>query len=253
MDMTQNGLADPNKTKRFWSKWIVFGIGLTVIGLVYFQYRDSLSLDSLAQQETPFRLFQQQHPFLIYAATFIIYVAVTGLSLPGATGMSLFIGWFFGFLRGTVLVSFASTTGATLAFLLSRYLLRNSIQNRFGQQLERFNQALESEGTFYLLTLRLIPAVPFFAINVIMGLTPIRTWTFWWVSQLGMFAGTCVYVYAGSTVPDLQTLAEQGVHGILTPRIFVAFVILGVFPIVVKKIIEYLRPAKKCNTMPDKK
>ena len=157
--------------------------------------------------------------------------------------MSLVCGWFFGFWRGVVIVSFASTAGATMAFLLSRYLFRDTIQNRFGDRLERFNRALESEGAFYLFTLRMIPAVPFFVINVVMGLTPIRLWTFWWVSQLGMLAATCVYVYAGAQVPSLPDLAEQGVAGILTPRLAAALVLLGVFPLAVRLIFNHLRPA----------
>ena len=122
--------------------------------------------------------------------------------------MTLVIGWFFGFWRALLVVSFASTAGATLAFLLSRYFLRDSIQNRFGGQLKKFNESLDREGAFYLFTLRLIPAVPFFVINVVMGLTKIRTGTYWWVSQVGMLAGTCVYVYAGTTIPSLNQIAD---------------------------------------------
>ena len=161
--------------------------------------------------------------------------------------MSLVIGWYFKLLRGTILVSFASTTGATMAFLLSRYLFRDAIQRKFGERLAVFNEALDREGAFYLFTLRLIPAVPFFVINVVMGLTRISTRTFWWVSQLGMLAGTLVYVYAGSQVPDLQTLAEHGAKAVFSPRqlaqITIAFVLLGVFPIAVKKLVERVRPA----------
>ena len=162
--------------------------------------------------------------------------------MPGATGLSLACGWFFGFWQGVLFVSFASTTGATLAFLLSRYLFRDAILNRFGDRLAGFNAALEREGAFYLFTLRLIPAVPFFVINVVMGLTPMRVRTYWWVSQVGMFPGTCVYVYAGSQVPSLKKLADDGIRGILTPQMIGAFILLGLFPIVVKKIMGKLRP-----------
>ena len=154
----------------------------------------------------------------------------------------MLFGWYFGVLQGVLLVSFASTTGATLAFLLSRFLFRNSVQNRFGDRLNAFNRALEREGPFYLFSLRLIPAVPFFVINAVMGLTPIRVWTFWWVSQLGMLAGTLVYVYAGSTVPDLATLANQGINAVFSARqltqILVAFVLLGLFPLISRWIIK---------------
>ena len=232
--------------------WLVKGIVLlsmlVLLGIVFFQFGDSLKLENLARQEASFRQFQQDHPVLVYGIAFLIYVLVTALALPFAAGMTLVVGWFFGFSSGLILVSFASTTGATLAFLLSRYLLRNTIQNRFGDRLAGFNRALEREGAFYLFTLRLIPAVPFFVINLVMGLTPIRTWTFWWVSQLGMLAGTCVYVFAGSSVPDLQTLADQGAGGILTPTMLVAFMMLGLFPIVAKKLLERFRPAKRLET-----
>ena len=122
--------------------------------------------------------------------------------------MTLVVAWYFGFWKGLVLVSFASTCGATLAFLLSRYLLRDIIQSKFGERLKTFNESLDREGAFYLFTLRLIPAVPFFVINVVMGLTRIRTTTFWWISQVGMLAGTCVYVYAGSNIPSLSQLVD---------------------------------------------
>jgi uncharacterized membrane protein YdjX (TVP38/TMEM64 family) len=139
-------------------------------------------------------------------------------------------------------VSFASTAGATMAFLLSRFLFRDAIERRFGERLDKFNLALQREGPFFLFTLRLIPAVPFFVINAVMGLTPIRTWTFWWVSQLGMLAGTTVYVYAGSSVPSLQTLADAGINAVFTPaqlaQILTAFALLGMFPLAVRGLMK---------------
>ncbi|MEO1979979.1 MAG: TVP38/TMEM64 family protein [Fuerstiella sp.] len=224
-------------------KLFVLATVVTAVVCGYTQYGDTLTLDNLAQQETELREYQQQHPVLIYGLAFGVYVAVTGLSLPGATVLTLVYAWYFGLIRGIVLVSFASTMGATLAFLLSRYLLRETIQNRFGEKLEAFNRNLEKEGAFYLFTLRLIPAVPFFVINVVMGLTPMKTRTFWWVSQVGMFAGTIVYVYAGSSVPDLATLAQKGASGILSPQLIAAFVVLGLFPLVVKKLVARFKPA----------
>ena len=146
-----------------------------------------------------------------------------------------------------VVVSFASTAGATMAFVLSRYFLRETIQSRFADKLTSFNESLKREGAFYLFTLRLIPAVPFFVINVVMGLTPLKTSTYWWVSQIGMLPGTAVYVYAGSQFPDLQTLAEKGGSGILTPQLVLAFVLLGAFPIVVKKVIGQRKASKTTN------
>ena len=182
-------------------------LAIIVISLFYF-YGGAFNLDNLAKQEEWLRRFQADHPVLVYVLAFLIYVLGTGLSLPGATVMTLVLGWYLKFWRALILVSIASTTGATLAFLLSRYLLRDAIQSRFGERLKTFNEQLDREGAFYLFTLRLIPAVPFFAINLVMGLTRIRVTTFWWVSQLGMLAGTCVYVYAGSTIPSLAQLAD---------------------------------------------
>ena len=137
-------------------------------------------------------------------------------------------------------VGIAPTTGATLASLLGRCLFRDASLRKLGDRLRGFSEALERDGPFYLFTLRLIPVVPFFVINVVMGLTPIRIRTFWWVSQLGMLAGTSVYVYAGASVPDLQTLAERGAGGILTPRLVAAFVLLGLFPLAVKFLMRRL-------------
>jgi len=213
----------------------------------YTQYGDALSLEHLAQRENELREYQQRHSVLVYGVAFAIYVAVTGLSLPGAAVLSLVYAWYFGFIRAVVLISFASTMGATVAFLLSRYLLREWIQNRFGGKLTAFNQNLEKEGAFYLFTLRLIPAVPFFVINVVMGLTPMKTGTFWWVSQVGMFPGTIVYVYAGSSVPDLATLAEEGAAGIMRPHLLAAFFVLGLFPLIAKKLLALFKPANSGN------
>jgi len=210
----------------------------------YLLLGDVLSLDTMAQQETQHRYAQEAHPLVTYGAAFLIYVVVTGLSLPGATVLSLVYGWFFGFIRGFVLVSFASTTGATVAFLVSRYLFREFVRTRYGDRLSRFNAALERDGAYFLFTLRLIPAVPFFVINAVMGLTAMRVLTFWWVSQLGMLAGTAVYVFAGSSVPSLDVLAEEGVYAAFTPtqllQLFVAFGLLGVFPLLTRWTMRYL-------------
>lgn len=167
-----------------WKRVFVLVIFLSALIAAYTQFRETLSLENLASQEATLRQFQQDHPILVYGTAFTIYVLVTGLSLPGAAVLTMLAGWYFGLLRGVIFVSFASTTGAALAFLLSRYLLRDWIQSRFGQRLTMFNEALDREGAFYLFTLRLIPAVPFFVINVVMGLTRIRVITFWWVSQI---------------------------------------------------------------------
>ncbi|MGI9457078.1 MAG: TVP38/TMEM64 family protein, partial [Aeoliella sp.] len=194
------------------------------------------------------RDFKSGHPVLVYGIAFAIYVAITGLSLPGAAGLTILIGWLFDWWQAVVLVSFASTTGATLAFLLSRYLFRDSIQKKFGDRLTKFNEALGREGAFYLFTLRLVPLVPFFVINVVMGLTPVKAQTFWWVSQLGMLPGTLLYTYVGNAVPDLQTLADQGAGAVFSGtqllQFGIAFGLLGVFPLIAKWAVAKLKPAE---------
>lgn len=226
-----------------WTKLAVLALIVATIVGGYLQFGDALSLEGIAAQESSLRGYQTAHPILVFGLAFAIYVAVTGLSLPGAAVLTLVFGWYFGFLPGLLLVSFASTTGASLAFLMSRYILRGSIQSRFGDKLATFNDALARDGAFYLFTLRLVPAVPFFVINLVMGLTPVRLGAYWWVSQLGMLPGTAVYVYAGATVPDLQTLSEQGAGGILSPQLLAAFVFLGIFPLLVKLVMKRFRPA----------
>lgn len=226
----------------------LFAVTLIAIVVGYSQFGDALSLDSLAKQESQLRDLQQQHPWLVYGGAFLIYVVVTGLSLPGAAVLTLVFSWYFGFRDALILVSFASTAGATLAFLLSRFLFRDAIQNRFGERLASFNESLEREGPFFLFTLRLIPAVPFFIINAVMGLTPIKTSTFWWVSQIGMLAGTVVFVYAGASVPNLQALADNGINAVFKPaqmaKIIGAFVLLGTFPLVVRYTMKFFARRK---------
>ncbi|MEM8864302.1 MAG: TVP38/TMEM64 family protein [Planctomycetota bacterium] len=225
----------------------VLVLALLVIGIgVGIAFRDQLSLSALAEQESQLLAFKESNPVAVYAIAFAVYVAVTGLSLPGAAVLTLVMGWFFGVVAGTILVSFASTAGATIAFLFSRFLLRDTIQNKFGDKLTWFNEQLDRDGPFFLFTLRLVPLVPFFVINAVMGLTRIKTATFWWVSQLGMLAGTFVYVYAGSAVPNLTTLAEEGVNAVFTPsfllQITIAFGLLGTFPLAAKKAVDWLKP-----------
>lgn len=218
-------------------------VGLVgLIAVAYVNLGDTLTLESLANRETQLRSFQQENPLLVYGIAFVVYVLVTGLMLPGAAVLTLVFGWYFGFRNALILVSFASTAGATLAFLLSRFLFRDTMQTKFGNRLVSFNESLEREGPFFLFTLRLIPAVPFFVVNAVMGLTPIKTRTFWWVSQIGMLAGTAVYVYAGASVPDLRSLADNGINAVFKPsqmaQIIGAFVLLGSFPLVVRYTVK---------------
>jgi pyruvate/2-oxoglutarate dehydrogenase complex dihydrolipoamide dehydrogenase (E3) component/uncharacterized membrane protein YdjX (TVP38/TMEM64 family) len=198
-----------------------------------------LSLEYFKSQQAAFEAFFREHPVETAAAYFAIYVAVTGLSLPGATILTLAGGAIFGLLWGVVIISFASTIGATLAFLASRFVLRDWVQAKFGDKLRPVNDGIAREGAFYLFALRLVPAFPFFVINLVMGLTPIRASTFYWVSQVGMFAGTIVYVYAGTQLAQLTSL-----KGILSPGLLGAFVLLGIFPFLAKRAIGALKARK---------
>lgn len=226
-----------------WAKWLLGLVILVAVLVASYQFRGELSLTSLAAREVQLRAWQTAHPVLAIAIAFVLYVLVTGLSLPGAAAMSILYGWLFGFGSAVVLVSFASTTGATLAFLLGRYLLGDWIQNRFAAQLTQFNANLDREGAWYLLTLRLIPAVPFFVINLVMGLTRMRVFTFWWVSQAGMFPATCIFVWAGSTVPTLHELAQQGLGSVLRPQLFAALAALGLLPLALRGAMRWAKQA----------
>ena len=198
-----------------------------------------LSLDYFKSQQAAIEAWRAAQPLKAALAFFVAYVAVTGLSLPGAAVMTLVGGAVFGLFWGLLLVSFASSLGATLAFLVSRFLLRDWVQRRFGDRLRAINAGVEKEGGFYLFTLRLVPVFPFFVINLLMGLTPIRTWTFYWVSQIGMLAGTLVYVNAGTQLAKIDSPA-----GILSPALLGSFVLLGLFPLIAKKIVDTLAARK---------
>jgi uncharacterized membrane protein YdjX (TVP38/TMEM64 family) len=184
-------------------------IFIAFVSFAYIRWRDELTLDNLALHQQQLRTALVDQPLLVLVAAFGIYVVVTGAFIGSATAMSLVFGWLFGVVVGTVLVSFASTTGASLTFLASRFLFRKEIERRFAVQVRRMDDAFRRDGAIYLLSLRLIPGIPFFLSSALMGLTPIRLRTYWWVSQLGMLPATILIVYAGSTVPDLMTLKER--------------------------------------------
>ncbi len=198
-----------------------------------------LSLDALKQQQARIDAYTDTHPVRSAAIFFAVYVVSTALSLPGAAVLTLAAGAIFGLFWGVLIVSFASSIGATLAFLVSRFLLRDAIQSRYGRSLEAINRGVERDGAFYLFALRLVPAFPFFLINLVMGLTPIRTWTFYWVSQLGMLAGTVVYVNAGTQLAEIQSLGD-----IASPGLIGAFVLLGLFPLLARRVLDAVRARK---------
>jgi uncharacterized membrane protein YdjX (TVP38/TMEM64 family) len=209
-------------------------IAVLVVAFFAFDLGRYFTLDSFKSQQAVIDAYVRANPVQAGLIFFLVYVGVTGLSLPGAAVMTLAGGAIFGLLWGTVIVSFASTFGATLAFLASRFLLRDWVQGRFGDKLKPINDGVEKEGAFYLFALRLVPAFPFFVINLVMGLTPIRIWTFYWVSQIGMFAGTIVYVYAGTQLGEFR----------ISIGLLVAFALLGIFPLAAKKTLDAIKARK---------
>ena len=210
------------------------------VGLFFaFDLGQHLNLQTLKAQQQNIESFRAAHPGVTILGYFVIYVLVAALSLPGATLLTLAGGAVFGLGWGLLIISFASTIGATLAFLIARYLLRDWVSQRFGQRLKTIDDGIAREGAFYLFTLRLVPLFPFFLINLLLGLTAMKARTFYWVSQVGMFAGTVVYVNAGTQLGRIESLA-----GIVSPTLLGSFALLGIFPLIARKIVERIRANK---------
>lgn len=219
-------------------RWLLVVGLVSLIALFFiFDLKQYLSFSYLKEQKATFLAFYDQNPLLTIAGYLLVYISVTALSLPGAAIMTLAGGAVFGLWLGTVLVSFASSIGATLAFLVSRYLFGETIQSKFAEKLQQVNKGVERDGAMYLFTLRLIPAIPFFVINVVMGLTSMRALTFYLVSQVGMLPGTIVYVNAGTQLGQLESAS-----GILSPQLILSFILLGLFPVLSKRVLAYFRP-----------
>ncbi|MGE3759222.1 MAG: VTT domain-containing protein, partial [Pseudobdellovibrionaceae bacterium] len=225
-------------------KWIprVGLVALIVIIVVAYErlgLSQYLSLESLKEQQASMHSYYLEHPGRLAGLFALIYIVSTALSLPGATILTIAAGTIFGLGMGVVLVSFSSTIGATLAFLASRFLLHDFVQGKFKDKLSNINHGIEKEGAFYLFTLRLVPIFPFFLINLVMGLTPIRTVTFFLVSQLGMLPGTAVYVNAGTQLAKIDSI-----KGILSPSLLLSFALIGVLPLISKWIIGAIKSKK---------
>ncbi len=214
--------------------YLLIVIALLIGIFFYFDLQQLLTLESLKSQQKTIISFRNEYPVMATAIYVLLYIAITGLSLPGATILTIAGGAIFGLLWGTLIVSFASSIGATLAFLAARFLFRDAVYAKYGSQLQEIDKGVARDGAFYLFTLRLVPLIPFFVINLVMGLTVIKTTTFYWVSQAGMLAGTLVYVNAGTQLAKIESLS-----GILSPALVGSFALLGVFPILAKKIVEY--------------
>ena len=219
---------------------VVLLAGIAVLVALFFvldlgQY---VNLASLKDRQADIAQVYQSAPLATMLTYFVFYIVFTGLSLPGASILTLAGGAIFGLLVGTLLVSFASTIGATLAFLASRYLFRDYVQDRFADRLQVINEGIHRDGAFYLFTLRLVPVFPYFVINLLMGLTRMPVLTYALVSQLGMLAATIVYVNAGTQLAGIEQAGD-----ILSPALIASFVVLGLFPLITKKLVDWLRPS----------
>jgi pyruvate/2-oxoglutarate dehydrogenase complex dihydrolipoamide dehydrogenase (E3) component/uncharacterized membrane protein YdjX (TVP38/TMEM64 family) len=224
---------------------LLAAVAILIVAFFAFDLGQYFTLEFIKSKQADADTYYRDNPLGMSLIYFSVYVAVTGLSLPGAAIMTLVGGAIFGLLWGTVIISFASTIGATLAFLVARFLFRDAVQSRFGRNLEVINRGVEKDGAFYLFTLRLVPAFPFFIINLLMALTPIRTLTFLIVSQIGMLAGTIVYVNAGTQLAQIESL-----KGVLSPGLIASFIVLGVFPLVAKKIVDVVKAKKALKDYP---
>ena len=214
-------------------------IVLAIAAFFYFDLGQYFTLDAVKAKQQELQQQFAARPLFVIAIYFLVYVVMAALALPGAALLTLLAGAIFGFWLGLVVVSFASSIGATVSFLVSRFVAGSYVQSKFADKLSAINKGIEKDGPFYLFTLRLIPILPFFAVNLLMGLTQLKTKTFYWVSQLGMLLGTAVYVNVGTQLAGLTSL-----QGILSAPLIGSFVLLGILPLIAKKIVDYLNARK---------
>ena len=215
-------------------------IFLILISVVIFffilEIDQSLTLDNIRAQKQLLLNYYDQSKFLVHVTFLLIYIITATFSLPVALALSLIGGALFGFVYALILVSFGSSIGATFAFLMTRFIGHDLVKQRYNAQLSKFYMGFEKEGAFYLFALRMVPLFPFFIINIITALMPIKTWTFYWVSQLGMLPATALYVFAGTQLSEIKSLSD-----IMSPRIMLTFILIGLFPILIKKLISLLK------------
>ncbi|MEJ2042708.1 MAG: TVP38/TMEM64 family protein [Reinekea sp.] len=224
---------------------VLLGIILLAIGAFFlFDLNQYLTLEQLKARQEDLGVYRDSHPVLASVIYMLIYIGIAALSLPGATLMTLTGGAIFGLVWGTAVADISATLGASIAFLNSRFLFGKWVQNKFGQQIETINQGIDKDGAFYLLSLRLVPAVPFFVINVVMGLTRLRLWTFTWVSAIGMIGGAAVYANAGTQLAQINTISD-----IASVQLFISFALLGLFPISVRKLLEWVKNRRAKNIL----
>ena len=207
-------------------------LAAAIVAYFWFDLGQYFSLEAFKAQQAQIVAAKDANPLLYIGGFFLIYVVVTALSLPGAAIMTLVAGALFGIVTGTILVSFASSIGATLAFLSARFLLRDWVQSKFGERLKAIDDGIARDGAMYLFTIRLIPLFPFFVVNLLMGLTRIKTRTYYWVSQIGMLPATVVFVNAGTQISKIESTA-----GLLSPTLIGSFVLLGLFPWIARGLV----------------
>jgi uncharacterized membrane protein YdjX (TVP38/TMEM64 family) len=219
------------------TKLILAAVILAVIAAFFiFDLGQYFSLEYLKSQKDSLNLLYTENPILISLIFFVIYVLVAAFNLPAALPLTVAAGAILGFWNGLLVVSFASSIGATAAFLMTRYLFNEAIQSKFGDRLKTINAGIEREGAFYVFGLRLVPLFPFFVVNSVLGLTKLKTWTFYWASQIGMLAGTAVFVNAGTQLAEISSLGD-----IASPALLGSFALLGVFPILAKYTLNFLK------------
>jgi uncharacterized membrane protein YdjX (TVP38/TMEM64 family) len=227
--------APPPPPRRRWGRWLLAAVIVGAIAIYFLAFRQ-YDFEYVRDHLAGFQERVNENLLVSLLIFFVIYVTATGLSLPIATPLSLLGGALFGRWLGTALIDVGATIGATLAFLSSRYLFQDAVQRRVGERLEALNRGLEKDGAFYLFTLRLVPFFPFFLINLGMGLTRMRVWTYFWVSLVGMLPGTFVYVNAGNALSTIKSPKD-----VMSPEVLVSFILLGIAPLVFRKLLQWFR------------
>ncbi|RCS43924.1 TVP38/TMEM64 family protein [Bremerella cremea] len=234
-----------------WLKTWGFRVALLAVliglaGMVYYQFRDYLSLEYLATQENALRDLQAQHPIALYTVVFLIYTLLLAVGVPLCALLTIICGWLFGFIPAILLASFGSTTAGALNFVGCRYFFRNWVERTLGNTLDKFNEQLEESAAFYLFITRLIPQIPFVLVNLLMGLSPISFKTFWWVSQLAMLPALLVFVWIGTTLPNLKTISEEGMSSVLSWQLMLSLAATGLIPLAIRFALNgYQKQAEK--------
>lgn len=216
--------------------FVLILVSTLIILFFIFDLGKFLTFEYIQNSQESFSQYYEQNKILTIILFFVIYVLVAALSIPGAAIMTVLAGALFGLIIGVLVVSFASTIGATIAMLFSRYVFSQSVEKKFPEFSKKINKGVDEEGAFYLFSIRLVPIIPFFVVNLAMGLTKINIWTFFWVSQLGMFLGTIIYVNAGSELSKISSL-----DGILSPTLLFAFVLIGILPLALKYVVNKIQ------------